>query len=322
MGLEPPERRIQNRTVMEIMMDGIQHAAEKLYAPAAREGRFRRFRRRWNNTSRLIQNGVQAAWWEAGYWIKLFLYTTRRILHVEVALSLAGAFVFFGWVVSRNLADNPRDLLYYCYLYFSVVTILLTMSLLPRERDEDTLEILWSQPIRRSSLIVIQLLTITFWQWVLCTAVVFFFSQYAAYTEGRWWIVPLVVTSSFAIGAVTVLISTFTRHSMAAGLVALLIFGIHFYWLQQLGPVQIFYHTLPAAPPALRGGPPRPETAVSLLSIHTLIFSTVSSALSYVFGKISPCMPLILNRFFVLALVGFVLDYLFRRLRRTAEWFT
>ncbi len=33
-------------------------------------------------------------------------------------------------------------------------------------------------------------------------------------------------------------------------------------------------------------------------------------------------MPLIMNRFFVIGLVGFVLDYLFRRLRRTAEWFT
>ncbi len=299
-------------------MDGMEYTHGRPYDPSSREGGFRRFGQAWKNAARLLRDGIQWAWWETGYWFKLFLYTTRRILHIEVFLSLLGAFVFFGWVVSRNLADNPGDLLYFCYMYFTVVTILTAMSLLPREREEDTLEILWSQPIRRSSLIVIQLITITLWQLALCTAVVFFFSRYSAYTEGRWWIIPLVVTSSFAVGSVTVLISTFTRHSMAAGLVALLIFGIHFYWLQQLGPVRIFYFTLPVIPPAPRGGPMGPAVMSPAMSITALIFGGIS----YVIKSIVPYMPLIMNRFFVIGLVGFVLDYLFRRLRRTAEWFT
>ncbi len=300
------------------MMDGLERTHDLPYGPSTREGWFRRLGQAGKNAGWLAKNGIQWIWWETSYWFKLFLYTTRRILHIEVFLSLIGAFAFFGWVISRNLADNPRDLLYYCYIYFCVVTILTAMSLLPRERDEDTLEILWSQPIRRSSLIVIQLITITLWQLALCTAVVFFFSRFIAYTEGRWLIIPLVVTSSFAVGSVTVLISTFTRHSMATGLVALLIFGIHFFWLQQLGPVQIFYSTFPVIPPAPRQDGMGSASMNTALSAPMLIFS----AISLIFNKISPYMPMLMNRFFVFGLVGFVLDYLFRRLRRTAEWFT
>lgn len=229
---------------------------------------------------------------ESNFGFRLFLYTTRRFLHVEVYLALIGAFAFFGWIVHKDLATDQRQFLEYCYMYFTMVMIVLAMSLLPRERDEDTLEILWSQPMRRSALVVIQLLTLTVWLLVMCVAVVLFFSYFSAYTEGRWTVVIMTITTAFAVGAITVLVSTFCRHAMATGLVTMLILGAHYFWLRELGPIVMYYNPIPPA--------------------------------GFVFrqGESSMLMTIIFNRAALVFLTGFVLDYLFRRLKRSAEWFT
>ncbi len=228
---------------------------------------------------------------EATFGFRLFIYTTRRFLHIEVYLALIGAFAFFGWVVHNGMVGNQRDLLEYCYMYFTVVSIVLAMNLLPRERDEETLEILWSQPMRRSALVSVQLVTLTIWLLFLCIAVVFFFSRFSAYSEGRWTVVLMTVTTSFAVGAIAVLVSTFCRHAMATGLVSLLILGAHYLWLRQLGPIELFFN--PILPPGMVRR----------------------------YGD-SAMMSILFNRIALAFLVGFTLDYLFRRLKRSAEWFT
>ena len=78
-------------------------------------------------------------------------------------LSVLGAIAFFGVVIVQDKAPNLHSFLEFSYLFFSVVMVLMAMNLLPRERDEETLEILWSQPMRRSSLIVLQLFTLSSW---------------------------------------------------------------------------------------------------------------------------------------------------------------
>ncbi|MBZ0255169.1 ABC transporter permease, partial [bacterium] len=239
-----------------------------------------------------IKTGIAYSIRESIYWLRLFLYTSKRYLRIETYLSLIGAFIFFGYVISNDMARSQFDLLKHTYLYFTVVMVWLASALLPREREERTLEILWSQPMGRGPMVTLQLITLTVWVTVLCAAVIAFFSQYSSYQEGRWTVLICVSTTAFAVGAVTVLISTFTRHVIATALVALLVFGVHYYWLTQLGPLS--FYPFPIHPPGYvppRWGAPKEPS-------------------------------LWLNRTVLIVMVGFVLDYLYRRLKRTAEWVT
>lgn len=268
--------------------------------PATQPGRIRRA---WNAVKSVIglfvwilQTSFWASvygsiwsWRESCYWFRLFLFTSRRFLRIEAYLALVGAFLFFGWVINENRADNMRDLLYYCYLFFTVVMVLLCMNLLPRERDENTLEILWSQPMRRGTLIFMQLVTVAVWILLMSLFVVFFFSYFSSYTDGRFSMVVFLFTTSFAVGAITVMISTLCLHGIATGLVTLLILGVHFYWLRPIGPIELFFNPIPYP-----GDTSEPIGWISLL----------------------------FNRTITLVVAGFVLDYLFRRLRQTAKWFT
>ncbi|MDP8243915.1 MAG: ABC transporter permease subunit [Candidatus Hinthialibacter antarcticus] len=229
---------------------------------------------------------------ETIYWLRLFLYTSKRYLRVETYLSLIGALVFFGYIISNDMARSQLDLLKHTYLYFTIVMVWLASSLLPREREERTLEILWSQPMGRGPMVTLQLITLTIWITALCAGVIAFFSQYSSYQEGKWTILLCVSSTAFAVGAVTVLISTFTRHVIATALVALLVFGVHYYWLTELGPLS--FYPFPIHPPGYvppRWGAPKEPS-------------------------------LWLNRTVLIVMVGFVLDYLYRRLKRTAEWVT
>lgn len=243
-------------------------------------------------TVMLYHGTIFASRWfirELFYSLRLFWYTSKRFLRVESYLALIGAFIFFGYLLTEGQIQTNQELLQQCYIYFTVVMILLAMNLLPRERDEETLEILWSQPMSRNWLIVVQMLTLTVWGFVLCMLVVGVFSYFTAYEESPWLLVLFVITTSFAVGVITVLISTFCRHAIATGLVALLIFGIHYFWLSELGPIQLYMN------PVLAPGADEPR--------------------DYRF-------EVVFNRVILCFLVGFILDYLFRRLRRTAEWFT
>lgn len=252
-------------------------------------GWFRRALRTTANAFSLVWKGLCWLGLELSYWVKLFLFISRRFLQVEVILALVGAYAFFGWILSDGLVQNQRDLLHYCHIYFTILTVLMTMNLIPRERDQETLEILWSQPTRRGTIIILQLIAVTVWQLVLCLFIVFFFSQYTAYHDGQWAIPILVVSNAFIVGAITLTVATFCRHGMATGLVSLLILGVHFLWLQELGPINLFMNPIPY--PNASGEPVRIQGLWS-------------------------------NRIFAIAFCGFVIDYLLRRLRRTSEWFT
>ncbi|MBI1390770.1 MAG: ABC transporter permease subunit [bacterium] len=229
---------------------------------------------------------------EVIYWLRLFVYTSRRYLRVETYLALIGAICFFGYVVSNDMARTQRELLAYNYIYFTAATVWLASTLLPREREENTLEILWSQPMSRAGLITLQIVTLTVWMTALCALVVYGFSRFSSYQEGKWLIVLCVSTTSLVVAAATVLISTFTRHVIATALLALLVFGVHYYWLTSLGPIALYPFPIkaPDAPVVRWGGPRDPSLWV--------------------------------NRIAAMALAGFIFDYLYRRLRRTAEWFT
>lgn len=225
---------------------------------------------------------------ETAYYLRFFLYTSRQ-LRIECFLALLGAIAFFGYLLVNQQINHQRALLDYYYLYFSIVTILLAINLLPREKENETLEILWSQPMSRNRLIIIQLISLTAWILILSGIVLLVVGRFSAYLEGRGMVLLCVLTTSFAVASITVLISTFCRHAIATGLVSMLVLGIHYYWLESLGPIALFYNPIP-----FPGMEPERD------AMFNLIF----------------------NRVVLVFLVGFVLDYLFRRLKQTAEWFT
>lgn len=281
-------------------LDSLERLPEIPEIPAVQPGLIRRISRLPGHIIRKTGRGIRSVyrailyvlvwiWYEFGYWFRLFLYTSRRFLRIEMYLSLLGALWFFGWILTNNRADNMNHLLHYGYIYFTVVMVLLCMNLLPRERDENTLEIIWSQPMRRGPMIAMQLTTVSIWVFALSVFVVLFFGYFGSYSEGRMIAILFLLTTSFTVGAITVLVSTLCLHGIATGLVTLLILGTHFYWLSPLGPIDLFYNPIP-----LPGYQTRP------MMMGSLIF----------------------NRVITLVLAGFALDYLFRRLRQTAKWFT
>lgn len=244
----------------------------------------------------------QAAIWsfyETGYRYRLFTYTSHRFLRVEAYLALAGALAFFGTIFVQDQARNLNSFLEYSYIYFSFIMVLLAMNLLPREREEETLEILWSQPMSRNQLIIVQLLTLTIWVFLLSTIVLMMYLYLSPYEETLWPYFVLIATTSLFVGALTVLVSTYCRHAIATGLVTLLILGVHYYWLRKLGPVEVFFNPIPL-----------PGVAESVNPFERLGRRDTGT------------FDIVFNRVVALCLTGFVLDFLFRRLKRTAEWFT
>lgn len=262
---------------------------------------------------------------EFAYWFRLFLYTSRNFLRLEALLTVVGAVLFFGYIITNDLAQSGEHLIYYSYIYFSVVMVLLAMNVLPRERDNGTLEILWSQPLRRSSMVVVQLITLSIWMLVLNLIWLAFIENFTAYPEGKWILLVLVWTTTISVGALTLLISTFCRHSIATGLVALLILGLHFYWITSLGPVQFYF-----IPDNLELMINPPDTSTP--SFGGGNFGGRGNFGGNDFGggrgfnrgqsTYSIYFDMMFNRITLVVTVGFILDFLFRRLRRTAEWFT
>lgn len=255
---------------------------------------------------------------ESAYWFRLFLYTSRNFLRLEALLTVVGAVLFFGYVITNDLAQSGEALIYYSYIYFSVVMVLLAMNVLPREREIGTLEILWSQPLRRSSMAVVQLLTLSVWMLVLNLIWLGFIQYFTAYPEGKWILLILVWTTTVSVGALTLLISTFCRHSIATGLVMMLLLGLHFYWLTSIGPIQFYFI------------PGNLEQMINPESVSTPNFGGGRGNFGGGRGGFNGggasfsaiYFDLMFNRITLMVTVGFIFDFLFRRLRRTAEWFT
>ena len=280
-----------------------QEALDPIKVLPEKESFFHNLRNRLEEAGHAVKYGTIWLYHEVHFWFHLFSYTSRRFVKAEAMLSVLGAIAFFGVVIVQDKAPNLHSFLEFSYLFFSVVMVLMAMNLLPRERDEETLEILWSQPMRRSSLIILQLFTLASWILLFSLISVLVFNLYTAYPEPIWQYILLVVTTAFTVGCITVLISTFTRHALATGLVTVLILGIHYYWLRVLGPLEIFYNPLPI-----------PEITAST--------GRGDFGMGGGFNTRNSMFDLYFNRGILLVLVGFILDYLFRRLRRTAEWFT
>lgn len=232
-----------------------------------------------------LKHGLHWLGVESLYWSRMFYYVSRRFVRAEAAMALVALLVVFGTMLSNGMLSSANAWLETNYIVFTLVMIVFCANLLPREREEQTLEILWSQPISRNVLIVFQLLVLTLWCTILAALVMGVVGYFTLYMESFGWILLSVVTTTFAVGAITILISTFTRQTLSTLLLAVLVFGLHYAWLRPLGPLDLYTMTAIVEPERDQPG-------------------------------------FLVNRIALAVLLGFVLDYLFRRLRRTAEWFT
>ena len=263
----------------------------------------------WNS----VKNGYLWFILEFRYWLRLFIFTSKRLLRIELLLAIFGAILFFGIIISKDMARSQQTMLEQMYLFFTAIMVLFSMNVIPKEKEEGTLEILWSQPISRNKLIILQLSTLTAWTFVLSLVFLFSINHFSAYQEKYFLVMTiLITTTSFTTGAITILVSTFCRQAIATGLVSLLILGIHYFWLKDIGPINLFYNPIPLPAEEFQKG----------LKIAGQGFQDISQNTGSSGWMLLLNMFFLFNRLFTLMVAGFVLDYLFRRLRRTAEWFT
>ncbi len=238
-----------------------------------------------------IRRAARWSWSLTRYYAALFWHTSRRFLRLEGYLALSAMIIWFGLQFSQPSMKGGHEILGMYYEIFTITMILLGMNLLPRERDEDTLEILWSQPFSRGGLVLVQAFTLIIWCAFVMGVLGLLFGRYLSSNSYGFWVALHSLTTAFAVLLITVLVSTFCRNAISTGIVAALIFGIHYFWFKNLGPINLYYNPIP---PAQR-------------------------------ATMSPDVPLvsaIVNRVFVLVLLGFVYDYLLRRLRHSSPWFT
>jgi ABC-type transport system involved in multi-copper enzyme maturation permease subunit len=170
--------------------------------------------------------------------------------------------------------------------------ILITSNLLPRERDENSLEILWSQPLPRGGIILVQVLSLTAWCGGLTLLIFAVFGRFLSAALYPLWFAGFCLSTAFAVALITVLISTFCRNAVATAIVAVLLFGIHYFWLKEIGPINLYFNPLPSS-----------------------VWTRGSSGEVAVWAAVA-------NRLFLIALLGFVYDYLLRRLRYSSVWLT
>lgn len=243
-----------------------------------------------------LRNGIRNSWrglcWlsrELRYRSTLLLSLSRIWMTLDGFVAFVAIFILMGMLFTRGVPVGGRDILDLWYRLVTLLMILFGMNLLPRERERRTLELLWSQPISRAGLVLMQLLATVFWLGVMLGCVLVIYGSFKSTQLYSGYVMFLSLSTGLGVGLITVLISTFCRQGIATGIVAVLLIGAHYVWFPQVGPIAMFFNPLPA-----------PTDIGAKISVG----------------------PIIANRIFMLILLAFVFDYLVRRLRRTARWFT
>ncbi|HPA46806.1 MAG TPA: ABC transporter permease subunit [bacterium] len=246
-------------------------------------------------TARGIATASRRLWRCTRYYGAMFLYTSRRFLRIEGYIAIIAAVLWLSFLFLSYSPKGGREILDSSYRLFTVIMILFTINLLPRERDENSLEILWSQPLSRGGIVLVQVLSLTAWCGGLTLLIFAVFGPFLSAELYPLWVGGFCLSTAFAVALITVLISTFCRNALATAIVAVLVFGIHFFWLKEIGPINLFFNPLPS---------PVGTSGVMDSSGRIAIVAAVA------------------NRLFLLALLGFVYDYLLRRLRYSSVWLT
>lgn len=243
-----------------------------------------------------LKHGCHASWRgmckfgrEMRYRGTLLLSLSRIWMTLDGFVACVAILILMGILFLRGVPIGGRDILDLLYRLIALLMILFGMNLLPRERERRTLELLWSQPISRAGLVFMQLLATVFWLGIMLGIVLLAYGILKSTQLYSGYVLLLALSTGLGVGLITVLISTFCRQGIATGIVAVLLIGAHYVWFPQLGPVAMFYNPLP------------PPTEI---------------------GAKIQVGSIVANRIFLLVLLAFVFDYLVRRLRRTARWFT
>ena len=136
-----------------------------------------------------------------------------------------------------------------------------------------------------------QLITITVYMGLVLGITLMLYGRFKATEMYTGYVLGMSLSTGLTVGSLTVLISTFCRHGIATGIISSLIVGAHYVWIPTLGPIALFFN-------------PFPESLG--------LFQNAQLNVGSIIG----------NRIFAGILLIFIFDYLVRRLRRTARWFT
>jgi len=165
----------------------------------------------------------------------LFASSSRRLFSASVLVIVAVAlyvWLFFGWQVEAN----PMRVVLPPAL---VLTVLFSMNVLPREREDQTVEVFFSLPVRRFRLVIWHLVTIAVWLFLFLLVPAIFTAPVHSEVGLRALLVQ-VYPSLLCISCLTLWISTFTRNGPAAGFVAGLVCLLHLFYFPAFGPIRLF----------------------------------------------------------------------------------
>jgi len=173
---------------------------------------------------------------------------TAALLWIEARLTLgwpaillvgAAALVFTSSALQQSVSTEVQAFQTVVILE-TLFFVILSMGLLPREKEANTLEVLLACARSRHSLLLMKFVPLALFVWVVgaALAVGFQWLTGGALALGKMLVIPFAVAS--AAGLLTVVLSTYIRNQYAAGAVAvLLLLLIAAVWME---PFTTFYH--------------------------------------------------------------------------------
>ena len=238
--------------------------------PTAKEAKPDRGKSRLRRLGRAASNTARLLWFNA-----------RLTLGVQAWVLVAAAIGVFAYGALSEFVATAREVFMRLLLVETAFFVILSMGLLPREKEGGTLEVLLVSARSRHGLILMKFVPVCLFVAVVAVGL----------TVGFWWmtgggfwlpkmlVVPYMLAAT--VGIWTVVVSTHLRNQYAAALLAVLVaVAVAAMWLT---PFETFY-----------------ETTVSRMR------------------RDRP--NLMINRALVVVIFGFLYDHAVRRLRRLELW--
>jgi len=207
-------------------------------------------------------------------------FSARVSLGWQSAVAVGGAVLVFTVAVLGGYAWSERHIFRLLAGLESLLFVILSMGLFPREREEKTLEVLLSCARSRNGLLLLKFVPVCLF--VAAEALALATGFYAVVGGFSWlkmFFIPYEIGA--AVGILTVALSTYFRSQYAAGAVAILVsLAIAILWFD---PYETFYT-------------------------------------SHISRMMRDRPNLLLNRVILAVVFGFLYDHALRRLRRLELW--
>jgi hypothetical protein len=240
----------------------------------------------WVGSRWVLRRLRDARWWRRlGRWsanaAHLLWLSSRLTLGTQALVLIAAAIGVFAYAALSEAVSTKEAVFSRLLLVETVVFVILSMGLLPREKEGRTLEVLLTSARSRHALILMKFVPVLLFVAVIAAGLTlgFYWLTGGVFSWAKMWAIPYLL--AVTVGVLTVALSMHLRNQYAAAVVALLVavvFGI--LWFE---PFTTFYDA-----PVRRMMRSQPN--------------------------------LMVNRALVAVVFGFLYDHSVRRLRRVELW--